>query len=64
MPEDPDGRKLPEQLRRTIGRAIVDDHDISGMADNLGEDRLDVRFLIVNRDGREYSHGGNPVPKP
>ena len=56
VPDDLDRRERPEQFGRPIGRAVVDDQDVAGIPQDLGEHRLEVRFLVVDGNGGEQSH--------
>ena len=58
MADHLDGREILEEVGSAIRRAVVDDQDVRGVSENLGEDRLKVRLFIVNRDGCQHSHRG------
>ena len=38
-----------QQFARAVGRAIVHNQHIAGVANHLIEHRIDVRMLVVNR---------------
>ena len=50
---------LREQLGRAVGRAVIDDQHVAGVTQDRGEDRLEVRLLVVDRNGGEQSHRRN-----
>ena len=56
MADRPDRGEGPEQLGRPVGRAVVDDQHVTGVLEHLGEDGLEVGFLVVDRDGGEEVH--------
>jgi hypothetical protein len=56
VPDDLDGREGAEQPRSPVGRSIIDHQDVVGIPQDLGQDGLEVGFLVVDRDRGEHSH--------
>ena len=56
VPNRPDCGEGAEQFGRAVGRSVIDDQDVAGVPEDLGEDRLEVLFLIIDGDGGEDVH--------
>ena len=45
-----------KELGRSIGLFVIDDQDVLGVQQHLGQHGLEILFLIINRDGRQKVH--------
>ena len=54
--QDLDRFEGPQEFRRAVGRAVIDDEQIASVLQDLGHDRLDVAFFVVNGNRGEQSH--------
>jgi len=55
--DDLDPGEARQPLGGAIRRAVVDDQDVPGVAEDLGEDRLEMGLLVVHGDRGQQSHG-------
>ncbi len=50
---------LAQEVRRSVGRAVINDKHVGGVLFHLREHALEVRCFVVDRDRGEQAHGRN-----